>query len=618
MASRHRRAWFARAAVAAAVSAASLLAASSALAALGATAHVTTPNRPDLVSVTITDSTDAVFCFDKNLNSTFLKTGSALTDSFFLGGYRTAHQHYPQSVTFVNAATNCADANYPTAIDTGQLTYGTVLGFDGPNGGSPVVSTYGGTSANNGNNTDSVPITYGAGTPGSHEGTRGLTVAPNLIGPGALTSSNTQTNSVTFNFDKWVHTVNATDFYIEDAAGNRCFGGGTSGEGTALQQGLPAPIVSNNSGGGSQVTVFFPGAGPANANPALDDSICSKNNDVGPYGQLGGPNNINSVSSAQVAGVYGPNGNDAGGVNSWHYTSNWTTDSNGAVPGMSGVTAAPDLIANGTTVVNSDTVDFKFQHPVTVDSDGDGLFVALAGGRQYKATSAQVIGDGTVVEAVFSGLNNLNEFGVKATVQEGAVCDLTDSALCNQPGANPINGNVGAFADGFTTGPDVTAVSINRSTATVTATVDDRIDVTTTNNDLSCINLLDANGDFLAHPNPGGVGVSGGVGPGPELITISFPAAYASVGQSVQFLSYSSGSDCGSLVVFANNGNTTGCSDTSGSGNTSNCWIDNGDAYAADQIDPFPSTGAILRAYKADHYRLTHVRAVKHNRRHKR
>jgi hypothetical protein len=605
-------------AVAAAVSAASLLAASSALAALGATAHVTTPNRPDLVSATVTDSTDVVFCFDKNLNSTFLQTGSSLTDAFYVGGYRTGHTHTPGSVTFLNAATNCVDATFPTKIDTGQLTYATVVGFEGT-GGSPVVSTYGGNSANNGNNTDSVPITYGAGTPGSHEGTRGLTVAPNLIGPGVLTSSNTQTNSVTFNFDKWVNYVNPTDFYIEDAAGNKCFGGGDS-SGSAVQNALPAPIVTNNSGGGSNVTVYFPGG----SGTIATDAVCNSGNDNGPQGQNGGPNNINSVSSAVMSGVYGPNPTDSeGGVNAWHYTSNWTTDSNGPIPGSSGLSAAPDLVPNGATVVNSDTIDFKFAHPVTItDNDGDGFFAALAGGRQYKGTSDQVIGDGTVVEVTFAGLNNLNEFAVKASVAYDAVSDLTDSALHNQPGSNPVNGNIGAFADGFTTGPDVTSLTINRSTATVTATVDDRIDVTTANSNLVCTSLLDANGDFLAHPNPGGVGVQGGVGPGPEQITISFPAAYASVGQSVQFLSYQNCSTGnGSLAVFgdvAANGGSS-CADTSGQSNSTSCWIDSSaDPANADQIDPFPSGSAILRSYRADRSRLRSVHVIKHNRRHKR
>jgi hypothetical protein len=62
------------------------------------------------------------------------------------------------------------------------------------------------------------------------------------------------------------------------------------------------------------------------------------------------------------------------------------------------------------------------------------------------------------VTANFTHLPAQAEFGVLASVDAGAASTFTTSATAGVPSAAssaPIGGNAGAFAQGFTTAPDV-------------------------------------------------------------------------------------------------------------------------------------------------------------------
>ena len=61
-------------------------------------------------------------------------------------------------------------------------------------------------------------------------------------------------------------------------------------------------------------------------------------------------------------------------------------------------------------------------------------------------------------------------------------------------GSVPVGDNAGAFARGFTTGPDATAVTFNSTTGQAVVSFDQRVDLVTAMPDPAGFVLLDANG----------------------------------------------------------------------------------------------------------------------------
>src|SRR6202012_5577178 len=92
-------------------------------------------------------------------------------------------------------------------------------------------------------------------------------------------------------------------------------------------------------------------------------------------------------------------------------------------------------------------------------------------------TSSNTATAGTVTVA-FSNGSQINEYDVKAAVVPGAVTVLNEPTSGNTYGSVPVGDNAGAFARGFTTGPDATAVAFNSTAGTATITFDQRIAAT--------------------------------------------------------------------------------------------------------------------------------------------
>jgi hypothetical protein len=102
-------------------------------------------------------------------------------------------------------------------------------------------------------------------------------------------------------------------------------------------------------------------------------------------------------------------------------------------------------------------------------------------------------------------------------VNAGAV---TESSPPNNPNvfdARPAGDNAGAFARGFTTGPDVFNAVINKTTGVVTVGLDQRIFATAPGN----VILLDSTGNNVATAPAGSVTFPTQAA-GPEQITVQF------------------------------------------------------------------------------------------------
>jgi hypothetical protein len=225
-----------------------------------------------------------------------------------------------------------------------------------------------------------------------------------------------------------------------------------------------------------------------------------------------------------------------------------TTDA-AAVAGTAGATTTlPDLVS-ATLSTDGTFIDYQFDKPLGALPTAGGPGGALGHFESWTsdaffdnprcvetATSFQ----GTtgpcapnsqlpnnVVRAFFNpvtgpsagaSLPGYDEYAVKAAVTPGAVGST--AAVGNGYGEAPVGDNQGAFASGFTTGPDAFRVTFTTSTNTATVLFDQRVFATTPTSFV----LLDANGTPLA----GGTGVAAGPAanttttPGSYLITVSF------------------------------------------------------------------------------------------------
>jgi hypothetical protein len=192
----------------------------------------------------------------------------------------------------------------------------------------------------------------------------------------------------------------------------------------------------------------------------------------------------------------------------------------------------------------------------------------------------------------FSGkLSSESEFGVIAWAFPGAVSDAGNLANGNIPGSANIGDNAGAFGGGFTTGPDVFGLSVNKTSGVVTVNLDDRIATDVAGNFV----LLDTTGTAIPAPAPT-VSFNSSAGPGPESITLGWPASALTNLGSVQFLQ-------GALTEPA--GTAAGV-------------FTPVDAQNVQQIVSPVSSSAILKAYKAEKARHSHHKkhAKKHTKKH--
>jgi len=496
MANRLMRAWFTRAAVAAAVFALPALGAGAANAAVAGAPHEVTSNRPDLVSATILAAVprSVDFCFDKTLQST---SGS---DEFALGGYRSANQTFDDGYALETSlappaglpADSCIRAHFPTdAGDLSQYTIGTVT--------ADVVHTNGGPpTADENNITDSTPLT-GSNT---HNGTSGFTAGPDL----ASVIPDSTTNSISFFFDQEQggSTV-AADFYFVDGAGNVCTGS--------------APIAGGTFGD-NFVTVSF-----------TSDSCENGAGDAVP---------AESVSNAVKAGDI------QGAVFAANDSSSALNVDNALPVTGTGTSASADL-TDVKMESDQSAMDFTFNKTVT-PTDAADFFADLSNGTEVSGNNASVIAtstSATTVRVTFPNFGTYDEYviggSVAGRVPDEDGCAVFISALsngCNTPGSQPLDapfGNIGAFATGFTTGPDALGAIGNSTTNVVTIALDQRAFFGPAVNSGE-INILDGTGNIVATAGDTSVTLPS-QGAGAQSITVQFASGQVGSAQNVNLTS---------------------------------------------------------------------------------
>jgi hypothetical protein len=162
------------------------------------------------------------------------------------------------------------------------------------------------------------------------------------------------------------------------------------------------------------------------------------------------------------------------------------------VPGTAGITARPDLVSAAIVQASgnpTNQIDYTFDQPISTGSARDFTAV-LSNGQEIQGDAESVISANTVrVTFNTSGLQNFQEMAVKASAYSayngctfgtncGAVVGVNTvggSHPINTTGGVSIGGNAGAFATGYTTGPDARSVTFNNSNGTVTIQMDQTV-----------------------------------------------------------------------------------------------------------------------------------------------
>jgi len=499
MAHRLKRAWISRTAVAAAVVASSFVVVGVAQAAIAGAPPETTTSRPALTSATIlsTSLNTVELCFSQPVTST------TYTGKVQLGGYRSGNILVASAVGPESASPNCIQAAFPstsasvTAPDLTQYTVATVLA----NANNPL----GDSATLNGSTTHN----------GTSSAAGGLTIAPDLSG----VVVNTAGNSIQYTEDQAIGAFGAGNFTFTDVNGNVC---------TAARN-----AVAN----GNVVTVSF-------------------NGDTCTGGLI--PVGSETVSSAVQAGQ----------------TQNAVTAANDITAGNTADTVAVPNAANGGKTTRPDltsatlqpglgAIDFTFDSNVTLTTlglTGGNFFADLSTGDAVQGTSATLLAvslPGTAtVRVVFPNLTAYDEYVVKGSVTAGAVLGvgITNGVNLglNVPGSAPAGDNAGAFARGFTTGPDAYAAVFNRTSGVASVSLDQRARTSIPGN----ISLLGANGDLLATATSANVNPVP-VSAGPETIQVTFPTTVSALGANIAIENSSTTSPTPAGAAFASGFNTS-------------------------------------------------------------
>ena len=188
-------------------------------------------------------------------------------------------------------------------------------------------------------------------------------------------------------------------------------------------------------------------------------------------------------------------------------------------PGTGGFSSRPDLTA--VTVDTSSTpatADFTFDETLTgapspagsvrvVGSDGLIGCSNSAPGTIVNGNTLRVELDAVATNSVDCNANAQNEFFVWADVAAGAV---TAASGPNPQAGVPTGANAGAFANGFTTGPEAFSTTFNNSTGVVSIVLDQRFASSVT---LGNINLVDDSGSELPATPTTVAGAGGAAGP---------------------------------------------------------------------------------------------------------
>jgi hypothetical protein len=441
-----------------------LVAASAAQAALTGANRLVTTSRPDLVSASITGANSAQFCFDKTITSVPNIGG------FFLGGYRA---DVTTSSTGATASGQCVNATVSTSQ---QFSFAQV--------GEDAVRTTG----SFGNRADSVALSGST----TQNGTRGLSVAPDLSGISVVTVSGAP-QQIAFTFDEPVSSsaiVGTGAFHFVVSSGTQFCPIGNAAcdvpsDSATISATDPNTVIAQFPVGGTPlVTNAVRGYTLPGAVVSATDAVPSGYQSAHGPGSSGFVTGVPTLVSAQYSRQPGTTG-----------TCGTTGQTNCVVV---------DYVFNEGVSVNNNAAtltnffaylsDGSFVNPTSVTepsgtNGGGGLFSGSTTVRAfYGGTSDASAFDEYFVKAAVAGATttgNLNTLaapllsGCSATQQASLTdtCAVTSTTTGqpNTPGGAPIGGNTGGFAAGFTTAPDAFGTAFDTLTNTASVTFDSRI-----------------------------------------------------------------------------------------------------------------------------------------------
>jgi hypothetical protein len=571
-----------------------LVGASAAQGAIGGAPRPSMSNLPVLQSATISGSSPTVvaFCFDK----AFLAgTSNTVASQFTLGGYAATTTIRAQSIQ--QGTGNCLNAFFNNS-DLGQYTIASVAA-------NTVTGSGGG---NQGNLADSVPLTAPGGQGTSNAGTRGTTASPDLAG---VTPAQGTQNTYVFTFNKNVTppSNSAGSFYLVTTSGQEAYGQAASlvsGSSNAVAVTFSS-VTTPPSGGTAQPTAnaFLAGVLPSGASR---------------FGAA-------STTTPAVTATYDPARGNV--LESAVISRSPASSTSGAY-----LTAAT---INCST--NSITYTLSQAIPIQAGTSGASSFLAeLANGQilngQYiqstNSPASQIVvsfgGPGGTGDTTGTGyLSTQCEHGVIAAVNQGGagLSGVVDSSA-------PIGGNAGAFANAFTSAPDVTGISVgyenNANGDSLTIRLDDRLNngysntssgAPPTYNGLSTgrfVYLNGTGGALTPAPTPNAcytpnstagaspanvqIGSPGNTGqqnpPGAQTITCVYGVGALGSVTSVQFLP---GAFVGTVTAP---GTAQGSATATGT-----------DAFSVVQIDLQISSSAIIKAYRANVVKIAKAKRAK-------
>ncbi|WP_320671127.1 hypothetical protein [Patulibacter defluvii] len=467
-----------RAAVTGGVLAASLVAVAPASAALGGANPASYNHVPDLRSVTFGSSGPdkiAWFTFDEPLASNAIDPAQ-----FTLGGYASSDRLPTANVaSVVGSKPNTVELRWTsTSPDFDETSYGVV--------------NAGAVRAFNGNQPNRVDSTGVTGAKGQ-SGTRGRSIAPNLVGV-RVDESNLNANVLIYTFDQKIKvgpggiSPIAFSFLKQDGSAHNA-----------------TTVVSSSD---FEVAVRFP--------------------------SLPGDDLVTEAVSGFV--------NSGANI----FAKNYATDSahsvqNTVVPvaGKSGTTTLPDLLSASLGASGGSTsVTYDFDQPVANAVAGDFL-VRTSTGQVITGTSAVITADGRSVTVNFPNpvAQKSQEHFVEAHFFTGAVTTPNGTPAWGDTEA--IGGNAGAFSTGWTSAPDATAATFNKSNGQVDITLDTRLN-TAVPIAPGQFTLVDGNGDPIA---VAGSAISAGSdgAPGPQTIRLQFLPNQVAAASAIEINGYNAG-----------------------------------------------------------------------------
>ena len=413
------------------------VAASVAQGAIGGTSPAKTA-APDLVSGNVVAANFVQVCFDQPVD---INGGTAEAGDLRVGGYKTSEANTPPSVG--------AWALGSAPVSLGNNCIRSQIGETDLEA-STVISVAAGTVRNETDETtnleDSAPL-IGSTT---KNGTRGNSTGPDLqstilLGP---------ENEIVYTFDQEVR-----------CASGQPLSDGPDSFGFVSQDG----------------TEHFGDAFPATG-------ACDNNQIVVQFTDLG-----DNVSQARSAWV------DRGGAVADHYPLGENTNPLFSVDsGGGGITTSPDLRSAELVDASGASDQMAFTFDQAVDTGRAGDFAAVysdSPNEEYGDSIANVVNGGKTVIVNFDDLSNRTEYVVGGSVSACAVNESgSTSTDCNPAGGKPAGDNEGAFALGWTTGPDAVSATVNQGLGQVRVLMDQRYQKDSD----SCAKLVNSEGQLFS------------------------------------------------------------------------------------------------------------------------